>query len=786
MNLHVTQGPAGSGKTTAAVAQAHQHAQQGLRVWWIAPGHQRRHVQRTLAQHGALLGVDVMTLQQVTYRLMSDLRELKPLLTGTGRLALIGRSLSEASLNPPSPGEARLFAQAIAEAKRYGVPAASLIAGDDEIARLQQTYLRYEELKPDAWDYDDFLLQARDRLERHEPGALPIEADRIIVDGHDQLEPIEAHIVSALARHRPVELFVELAPPHLTVDTQRPEPDAGTRHTYRFSSDVQEARWVLRDVKQELAHGRSALDMAIVVPPGRARAVMQLAGEFGLPVMDETPKSLTDLPAGRRLLDVLELDERPSPSRLLAIPDLRPLGNAALDAGVAGLDAIERLAVQTGTQDAWHLWRDLLTIQGDPLEWGETLIDAVEGSMVASEVEPPSGADQGAAVATGRFKDRALARLAEARQVASDEDSLKRWWAALLEDDGETAHPKAGIAVLHPSGAQGRRFERVWLVGATQGRYDARQAEDYFVPEDDRQPLERAYGEPGLAKRFSDRSERLKRALLHRAATVTVTYATSENRGRVVPDPVLVPGEATAAPERPAGSALELGQPDPFGLPQETVDLGPANLADVARFERCPTRWWADMRLPSAEPTESWLDVRQRLREQRRWQVAELHDLASEFPAHAGWLDEHAESLAQFEFGATLKTQDRQAYARVDAARSEADILTVVRFAAPDRPLNADPRVWEERREAHYAHLHATQANPACHQVQFWYWPVGGSPEAFPARPVPIERWPVVANAAKKRDARVALWRQGVIEAKPGHHCRTCPHLDLCRVGQRP
>ena len=266
MNLHVISGPPASGKTTAAITQAHRHAAGGLRVWWVAPGHQRRHIQRALARQGPILGVDVMTLQQVTYRLMSDLRELKPLLTGTGRLALIGRSLAEESGNPPSPGEARLFAHAIAEAKRYGVPPGALPNGDNELARLARTYERYEALKTDDWDYDDFLLQARDRLERHNPGELPIEADCIIVDGFDHLEPIEADIVQALACHRPVELYVETAPPHFEVQSTLANPPISTVQTHGFSSDVQEARWVLRDIKQELATGREPLDMAVVVP----------------------------------------------------------------------------------------------------------------------------------------------------------------------------------------------------------------------------------------------------------------------------------------------------------------------------------------------------------------------------------------------------------------------------------------------------------------------------------------------------------------------------------------
>lgn len=784
MNLHVTIGPPASGKTTKAVTQAHRHATNGMRVWWVAPGHQRRHVQRTLAREGPILGVDVMTLQQVTYRLMSDLRELKPLLTGTGRLALIGRSLAEESGNPPSPGEARLFANAIAEAKRYGVPPEGLPGKDDELARLARTYARYEEVKTDDWDYDDFLLQARDRLERHESGEIPIEADLIIVDGYDHLEPIEADIVQALARHRPVELYVQTPPPHFTPQVSLEDLPIGNVQTHRFSSDVQEARWVLRDIKQELARGREPLEMAVVVPAGRARAVMQLASEFGLPIMDETPKSLADRPVGRRLLDALELDERPSPSRLLALPDLRPLGNAALDAGVAGLDAVDRLAQETGAAEAWNRWRKLLTLEGDPLAWGAALLDAVIDSTVP-EAELESDAGKNTNDTDARFKDRALARLAEARQVADHESSLKRWWAALLEDDSEPAQPASGIAVLHPSQAQGRRFNRVWLVGATQGRYDVLEAEDYFVPEDDRQSLLDAYSKPGLPKRFTDQNERLKRALLRRAQAVTVTFATSEHRGRALPDPILVPNDPSPAPDLPAGSVLELGEPEPFGLTPERVDLGPANLGDVAHFERCPTRWWADARLPPATPSEPWLDVRQRLREKTQWQTTELHELAGQLGDYADWLRDHADLLATLRFGATLRTPDRKAYARVDAERQQDGLLTIVRFTSPGRPLDTTPQAWEERREVHYAQLHATQVKPAAKAVQIWQWPIGGEPEAFPARPVPIDRWPVVANAARKRDVRVALWREGVVEPKPGHHCRSCPHLDLCRVGQR-
>ena len=105
---------------------------------------------------------------------------------------------------------------------------------------------------------------------------------------------------------------------------------------------------MLRSLKRDLASGADPLDLAVVTPEVEIKAFAALADEYGVPLMDETPRALTDTLPGRLLLDLLELPDAPTASRLLAIPELAPLTRSALERGVAGFEAVAALAEELG------------------------------------------------------------------------------------------------------------------------------------------------------------------------------------------------------------------------------------------------------------------------------------------------------------------------------------------------------------------------------------------------------------------------------------------------------
>src|SRR5690606_9439264 len=86
----------------------------------------------------------------------------RPLVVGTARIVLVAEAFARATGALPSPGEAKLFAAAIAEAKRYEVAPQALgsLAEDAELERLERVYAAYEEALAGRWDYDDVRSRA--------------------------------------------------------------------------------------------------------------------------------------------------------------------------------------------------------------------------------------------------------------------------------------------------------------------------------------------------------------------------------------------------------------------------------------------------------------------------------------------------------------------------------------------------------------------------------------------------------------------------------------------------
>lgn len=776
-------GPPGAGKTTRLLGEARAAAADGLRTWWVGLPAQRGHVLRAATRDGPLLGFEFLTPQQLAYRLLSNARRLRPLLTGTGRLALVGEALLADRDDPPSPGEARLFARAIAEAKRHDVPAGRVPGRDEESARLRRVFHAYERLKGDAWDYDDFRREAVRYLEETSGAAL--EPDRVFLDGLREIGPMDLRLMRALARHVPVRMALALAPPTLTPEeTLAPRDDVEVRE-HVFPNPVAEARWVLRDVKALLAEGADPLDLALIVPEGSAPAYATLAEEFGVPLMDETPRGLADRPAGRRLLDLLELPAHPTASRLLAVPALHDLGAAALEAGVAGRDAITRLADARGEGDAWHAWLARLEVPSDVRAWGESLLDeAFAAAREEAHASPGPERERDEA----RVRDLALTCLGEALRVGHG-PHVRDWWAALLQETVPLTRPLAGVALLSQVQASGRRFRRAWVVGAREGAYGGGEREDYFVPEEARAPLARAYDHPVLPRRFLGRDGAAFAELRGRGDVTRVSYARGDQGGRVAPEPALLGDAPTPPPPRPAGSRLEGPGRRPYRPMGGPVDLGPPRVEALGRYARCHFRGWAEARLQpdNDEHPPAWRRVVRALRGRERWDEDALRALGEAHPEAAPWLEAHAEELATFTFGVRLRDAETGAEARLDAARRGEGRTVLVRFLAPGSVhVQEEARATFEGsvREAWAAALLLRRHPRAIGGVQVWQWPVLGSP--VPALPQAVRRPDgVMARAKREIAAAVPAWTAGDVRPSPGFVCRDCPVFDVCREGRR-
>ncbi len=810
------------------LARAREACGAGLRVWWVGLPAQRDAVYRratlggpgsppgaALAGSGgaALLGLEFLTLQQVYYRMLARARELHPLVIGSGRLVLVGEALAEVAGAVPAPGEARLFAQAIAEAKRYlAVPDDARRTDDPERRRLARVFAAYERRKraaDDAWDYDDFRAAAQ-RLAEVAPEAC--EADVVIVDGFRELGPLELRLFQALGRRREVRLALPEPPAGLAwTDVASapgaPEPEV---RRYRAPNPVAEARWVLRALKRDLAEGGyDALELAVVAPPERVRALDALADEYGVPLIDETPVSLADAPAGRVLVELLELPDYPTPASLLAVPELAELADAALDAGVAGGDAILALAERLGVQERYRTWLDTLEARDEPLAWARRMLGEV---LPAVLVRAPEGADDDLAA----FRDAALRAAQEASRLA-DGPGFRAWWAALLRQGRLPRERPGGVALLTPTLASGRQFRKAYLLGAVEGAYGAGEREDYFVPEDDRVPPETSNERLGLPYRFQGRDAAVIEELLARARVLVVTAPEADQGGPLVVEPRLAGEGALPLPTVPAGSTLELPADTRYRAELGAVELGPPTVEALRRFDTCSLRYWGERRLRERSPDDMpwWAAFRRDLCEERTLSPERRATLAAAYPDAAAWLERHGAQLSALTYGVWLPADARAGgrtgdgaedgsqhvadgasdqgskngatvRARVDAAVREGAHATLVRFVAPDAVGDAADaeRVVKDRWTELWAAGHLLERyRGRVKRVDVWVWPLLGEPVDVFERGITY-RWRQIETRARRAGRAAERFASGEVAPQPGFHCRTCPIFDVCREGR--
>lgn len=801
MSLELICGAPGSGRTELLLERARALTRAGRRVLWIGLPTQRDHVLQRLAAGGAVTGFEFISEQQLCYRLLSRARQLRPLLVGTERLALVGAALAEHRQQVPLPGEARLYSAGIAELKRHGLnpDRARQLATDPESAQLAEVWTVFEELKGDAWDYDDYRSGA---LQLAEAGQADPGADALIVAGFRELLPATLRLMQALAASCAVTVALPEVPEELAAAgpavTELPAPAPAARTVWRAPNEIEEIRWVLRDVKRELAAGTPMASMAVVAPADQLRMYEALAEEYGLPLRSEEPRTLADTVPGRVLLELIQLHDYAGPSALLALPGLAELAAAALSQRVSGEAALLELARQLdaraqdeepdaesgpGFEVKLQEWLGRLAAGSGP-DWADALIRLVADELMAdSEVEQQE---------LQRFRDQARQRAAEAARLGSG-PSFRAWWAALLQDTLLPASGPAGIALLTPRLTSGRRYRHAWLTGATEGAYLPAGSEDWFIPEEQRS-YDCRFGL--LPRRFTGQEQLVLLEQLQLADELTVTWAESSQSGRNTPQPELTAGvDAGLLPDQPAGNSAELGA---GASPQLDHQLDPAAVSLpqpeaqwLRSYQLCPHRAWATDLLQRSGDRASgfkpeWQRLRSELLRSGQLSAADLELLSLRFPWAAGWLDEWSGLLSGLRLGFRWP-RGEGLHARVDAMGRPDGTVAIYRFSAPDPDLGPEGATallrarTAERWLANYL-LDARQRPEPL--VRLFVWPVGGAPveAGAPGGQDLNQRW--LRNGLATLDEALELHALGSVAPRPDwSYCRGCPVYDFCRRG---
>ncbi len=826
-------GPPGAGKTHVATEVACAAAAAGRRVRWLGLPTQRAHVLRRLVRAGPLLGVEVVTLQQLAYAVLAADGAARHQLVGTARLALVAEALLARDGVLPTPGEASLFAAGIAEAKRYGLEPEALagaaaggargVAGvAGEIERLADVYAAYERLKGDDLDYDDVRREAwrRTSAATTERIAALVGADVLVVDGMRELAPDDLAWLRRLADGVEVWVTASVAPPALVLadaaSVRVLEARPNDVVVWRFDNTVAEVRGVLRALARDLAQGIDPRDLAVVAPPGTARALRALAGEFDVALSEEAPRALVDVSLGRRLADLLDLPTHPTAGRLLAVPALAPIGRRALREGMTGVDAVSRLAAEEGLSDVWRDWQAALTPGADPLAWARRVV-ALAGDLVVEAEGLAAGGDATTEVshrsvdggAIARAQEAALRRAQEAARltraavetVAGDgaepvqDGGFRAWWLALLRASSLRERPRPGVALLSPAEAAGRRFRRAYVLSAVAGAYDAGEREDYFVPEDGRTPfavLARTRGLGGgpgeLPLRYRGLDPLVRSELRARADEVVLSHADGDRAGPLRPDEALL---GRAAGERPpdvaTSSRLEARTSMPFSAVDDVTEGGRIGVEGLRRAHECAFRVWAAP-LAEDDPRAPWpVRARRALTAAETLTPERQQALAALDPGLTPWLVRHEAELGRLRYGVRIEDGPDGSSARLDAVARHPDRVRIVRFVLPDedpRDLLRPDRRWSELWAADVLRRrYPRQAS----RVDVVAWPLGGdpidlTPDGVDTRELETKRRRVRGDV----ESALQRWRAGPPRPRPGYRCGACPVIDVCRPSEVP
>ncbi len=730
--LYPLLGPPASGKTRLVLAHALEALRARGRVWWVGLPHQRVYVQELFGREGPFLGLEYLSFQALYYRALAEAGWLRPLLPGAGRVALVAEALRELHGPGVAPGEARLFARAIAELKRFGLSPFAL-PKEGEAGRLRRVYLAYERLKRGSLDYDDFR-----RLALKVPLRLFPRPHLVVVDGFREVGPLDLAFLRRLAQEVPVLLALEVLPQGLKPwETLPPRPVR--KEVWRLANPVEEARHLLRALKRALAprelggEGLAPEEVLVVAPEERIGGLLLLKEEYGLPLEDGRERALAETEDGEKVLALLS--PFPSGRDLLAL-GFSALGRRALRLGLAGEEALKALAEREGLLAEWEAFRALRAPGPDPLAWAEEALERVGVSA----------------------KEPFLSRLRLALRV--DRENPLAWWRSLLLDETLPPGVGRGVPVLPPLRATGVRARRAYVLDWVAGRYTLGEGEDYFLLEElrgrgllSRLPRRLRGLDPLFLEAVATRGEEV--FLLYPEAGPSGSYPPVEQGRR--PDPL------------PPASRLEALPPTPFRSPWPSGGKEPPFLETLRRLLECPFRAYME-RFPLREEEDGFSG----------WSfLARGGEGLWNHPEVGPWLERHRAHLEGMRF---FVLWEREGYRlRLDGVRREGEALHLYRLL----PAGAEPE-WDARKRwtewKALEELLDGRFKPRVEAVHLWAWPWLGEPVPYSRRPFRKGDRIGPLEAIKPRlEEALALWQGSPFAPKPGSHCHPCPYKDVCR-----
>ncbi len=753
------QDPVLTGGVKRLLATARERAAAGARVRWITLPSLRDHFLFRLAGEGARLGVEVMHFQ-AAYLDGLAAYDPPPGLIGTGeRLALVAEVLYRADLLT-APGVPRLYARAIAELKRFGLSPEAVPELDEETARLARVYAEYERDKGDRLDPDDAAWLA---VFRAEAGRLPPGGDALFVAGFFELSPREVRYLTALDGAAEVHLVLPEDP---GLGLEPLEVPVGRPRLLRAENPVHELRYVLAEAKADLAlKGLDPAEVAIVAPPEKLAEIELLAREYGLPLTNEAYQALTETEDGRRLFEKLALIEHPTGERLFYYTGLEALAREALRLGLAGWEALTRLAEQLGLDGALLELKAELDPGNDPLAWAAAF---VEGDPRLRE---------------SPFKPVFLQRAREAFLASGGRDFVP-WWRGFLESVRARRREAAGVALLTPDAALGRRYKKAYLVYATSGRWRVGEREDYFFPEDVRRAWRELFspGGPLLPRRMRGRDRHFWRALLGLAEEVTISYPDTENGQPTRPEAGLVAGLAAEPMPRPRPASTLRFRPVRERSETYPTLEPPRSLAELERWDahgRCGFKAWMDRLRLLEGVTEPWAETGWRAIWRALWRakreqaepppeaLAAFHMTPEEWDALGFW---RRVPLPYLPVPAVVMGLHMQ------GARARVYVFT---GEAPD-----DPAAARAVARDHLSEILAAAALSRQSPAEVWVWGLGGRPvKAYDMRMENALIRKLVEKRVERAKALLDAWQVADARPAPGWHCQGCAYADVCRKG---
>ena len=746
-------GPPGLAES-ALLLRARERLSPEKSLTWVTLPHQRRYFLRRLGERGAALGVEVLHFQQFYFKVLSELGKLRPVLGRGGRIARVADAYREVLGRMPGPGEAVLYTRAIAEAKRNGLLPEDLPVPDAEAEHLVAVFARYEAWKQEAdvWDADDVRAEAVAAVTsgryRH--------SGPVFVGGFWELGVLEARFLLALEAGG-AEVWASLPEPVPYAQVaERVEPSARKR-AFRAQNPVQEIRWALTRLKRDVASGIDPQDLALVVPPALKRQVALFSREYEIYLMDEAPLPLAETEAGQRLIHLLEFEAHMGPEVLLHFEELADLGREALRMGLVGRPAIEKLARAMGLEAAL--------------------------SALEARLRPPSP-EPGQAVPSWEVLSAWAARLLE--ELPFDDDAWRErflevfrqaveadpldprpWWATFLKTESLFAPQPAGIALLTPDLAIGRRYRKAYVIGAQEGVYRVGEREDYFFPEEWRRERVDPRGPAGLPRRLRGQDRWLWQALTHLAEEVWISYPETSGGEVLSPEPGLfASGEALAQAKVEALASPAILQPARpwtrvWGRLQPRTFRHADELRRFADGGYCGLRFWFDGYRPlrqSEEEAREWWSTFQALARATHPPEAALSAWGM---AADQWRRIDFLKLVPTDFGANALVRGYE--------RSGAGV--VLHHFAPEDVEPSNLKAWGL--VLAYDFLQRQGKSP---RALLW---------AFGKPPVEIGDWLSDSVASVRRELSIARrrFRATQVVPRPGWHCRKCPYLDLCGEG---